>query len=142
MEGSLAWSDSLPTLGSGGDLAVQSAVVARLVDQPLALLGLILVLLLLAVLSRVRDGRRQVMAAWLPRLLLLRIAVVAALLAAALTWLGAEGEWLQWVGVAADLGLELALIDVVFTLIWRTLIVAGAFKRAPPEILRNILFSF
>ena len=140
MEGSLAWSDSLPTLGSGGDLAVQSAVVARLVDQPLALLGLILVLLLLAVLSRVRDGRRQVMAAWLPRLLLLRIAVVAALLAAALTWLGAEGEWLQWVGVAADLGLELALIDVVFTLIWRTLIVAGAFKRAPPEILRNILF--
>ena len=32
------------------------------------------------------------------------------------------------------------MIDVVFTLIWRTLIVAGAFKRAPPEILRNILF--
>ena len=119
---------------------MQSAVVARLVDQPLALLALIM-LLLLAVLSRVRDGRRQAMAASFPRLLLLRIAVVPVLLAAALTWLGAEGEWLQWVGFAADLGLELALIDVVFTLVWRTLIVAGAFKRAPPEILRNILFS-
>ena len=121
---------------------MQSAVVARLVDQPLALLGLILVLLLLAVLSRVRDGRRQVMAAWLPRLLLLRIAVVAALLAAALTCLGAEGEWLKWVGVAADLSLELALINFVFTLVWRIFIIAGAFNRAQPEILCNIFFYF
>ena len=140
MEGSLAYADSLPTLWSQRDVAVQSVLVARVVGQPLALLGLILVLLLLVVLHRIRDERHQAVAAWLPRLLLLRVAVVAALLGAALTWMGAEGDWLQWVGVAADLGLELALIDVVFTLLWRTLIVAGAFKRAPPEILRNILF--
>lgn len=140
MEGSLAYADSLPTLWSQRDVAVQSVLVARVVGQPLALLGLILVLLLLVVLHRIRDERHQAVAAWLPRLLLLRVAVVAALFGAALTWMGAEGDWLQWVGVAADLGLELALIDVVFTLLWRTLIVAGAFKRAPPEILRNILF--